>query len=153
MKVLGIIYNDYFLFSRAIHDFRWLNESQEIAIDGGQPYQSGYIRVVGKIEKAKTAWAELDCSSSEAYNDWKFAKDRLGIHKLDEVEIINDVDVDSLEYRADHYLWRDVDERINNFHELETDHLNNLLEFAPNHSDIINYILEIRTLKRKIFGE
>lgn len=156
MLIEGIIVNGtHFLFSRTRHDFRTYEGH---SIDGGQ---FDYSRVSWpQGEPPKFVWAILhNVTYADLYNDWNLRQNKFGIHKLSEVEIIDEQDPRKPELLADlkdqEHIWGtkgidgDQPTTYKLIRDLDTDHLINILNNCPHiRKETRNYI-ELQLEKRK----
>jgi len=62
------------IWSRARHDFRWCT-CRSIAIDGGWDYS----KTCGELENIENVTIDLPITEKDAYNDWNYRNDKLGL--------------------------------------------------------------------------
>lgn len=62
------------IWSRAQHDFHWCS-CDSVAVDGGPRLE----RILGEPKDYETLEIDLPITEREAYNDWNFGKNKLGI--------------------------------------------------------------------------
>lgn len=155
MKILAAIYDGHAVYSRGRHDFRTFNG---ISVDGGP----GVERIIGQLPDKtfpSLKWIEVkEVNYADIYNDWNSRENKFGIHKLDEVTILEEKDcpdTDSFEWQKQTKIWGtngpdgDQPTKYVMLIDCSSDHLNAILHHCGHISDDIRNIIKSILIDRE----